>query len=366
MKLTTRGPSSRVKSPRLLSVVQRAGRCQAGGPLRARRWALGWTTAPALTPPRAGRRRKRPAYRPRLRLRAPHRRQRPAPSRPAPSAKLDPSRANWSNAPAMARFKLTLEYAGTRYSGWQIQQNARTVAGEIDRACARRSARREVRDVRRGANRRRRACARRRWRTSTSARISRRPSLLARVNDELPQDINVLAVERVPARFHARHSAVARSYLYQIATPATAFAKPFVWWVREPLDVEAMRRAAKACSGTRDFRAFTDDDPDEKSTRVRSCSRSPSRPTGTCAASASKGRTFSGRWSAAWSACSWPSARQVDRRRERRSTASWRTVGLPARLTAPSSGLFLERVTYPGNPAIADAAPLLTLPSFGQ
>jgi tRNA pseudouridine38-40 synthase len=38
----------------------------------------------------------------------------------------------------------------------------------------------------------------------------------------------------------------------------------------------------------------------------------------------------------------------------------------PARLTAPASGLFLERVTYPGDPAIADAAPLLTLPSFGR
>ena len=34
----------------------------------------------------------------------------------------------------MPRFKLTIEYAGTRYSGWQIQKNARTVAGEIDRA----------------------------------------------------------------------------------------------------------------------------------------------------------------------------------------------------------------------------------------
>ena len=34
----------------------------------------------------------------------------------------------------MPRFKLTIEYAGTRYSGWQIQKNARTVQGEIDRA----------------------------------------------------------------------------------------------------------------------------------------------------------------------------------------------------------------------------------------
>ena len=58
-------------------------------------------------------------------------------------------------------------------------------------------------------------------------------TLVARVNDALPADINVLAAERVPPRFHARHSAVARSYLYQIARRRTAFAKPFVWWVRE-------------------------------------------------------------------------------------------------------------------------------------
>ena len=63
-------------------------------------------------------------------------------------------------------------------------------------------------------------------------------TLVARVNDALPHDINVLAAERVPPRFHARHSAVARSYLYQIARRRTAFAKPFVWWVKEPLDVD--------------------------------------------------------------------------------------------------------------------------------
>jgi tRNA pseudouridine38-40 synthase len=40
--------------------------------------------------------------------------------------------------------------------------------------------------------------------------------------------------------------------------------------------------------------------------------------------------------------------------------------GAPARLTAPPSGLFLERVTYPGDPPTVDAAPLLTLPSFGR
>ena len=48
----------------------------------------------------------------------------------------------------------------------------------------------------------------------------------------------------------------------------TAFAKPYVWWVKDPLDLDAMRAAASALTGFGDFRAFTDADPDEQSTRV--------------------------------------------------------------------------------------------------
>jgi tRNA pseudouridine38-40 synthase len=78
----------------------------------------------------------------------------------------------------------------------------------------------------------------------------------------------VLAVDTVPHRFHARHGAVARSYLYQIARRRTAFAKPFVWWVKEPLDLARMTEAATRFTGMHDFQAFSDDDPDEKSTDV--------------------------------------------------------------------------------------------------
>ena len=56
--------------------------------------------------------------------------------------------------------------------------------------------------------------------------------------------------------------------MYQISRRRTAFAKPFVWWIREPLDVAAMRNAAAVFVGKKDFSAFTDDDPEEKSTLV--------------------------------------------------------------------------------------------------
>lgn len=167
----------------------------------------------------------------------------------------------------MPRFRLLIEYAGTRYSGWQIQKNARTVQGEIDRAI-------------------RAAFEPRAFELYGSGRTDAGVHALAQVahlelytavqpeqlrrtlNDALPADIHILRADKAPHRFHARHDAVSRSYLYQISRRRTAFGKPFVWWVREPLDAGAMRRAAAHFVGRKDFQAFTDDDPDEKSTVV--------------------------------------------------------------------------------------------------
>ena len=93
-------------------------------------------------------------------------------------------------------------------------------------------------------------------------------TLRARINDALPHDIYLRTIDRVPHRFHARHDAVSRSYLYQIARRKSAFFKPYVWWVKERLDVDQMRVAAAAFVGMKDFASFTADEPDEKSTRV--------------------------------------------------------------------------------------------------
>ena len=113
------------------------------------------------------------------------------------------------------------------------------------------------------------ACTRsRRSRTWSSTRICRPESLRRKLNDELPADIHIRAIDKAPHRFHARHDAVSRCYLYQISRRRTAFAKPFVWWIREPLDVAAMRLAAASFVGLKNFEAFTADDPADKSTRV--------------------------------------------------------------------------------------------------
>jgi tRNA pseudouridine38-40 synthase len=167
----------------------------------------------------------------------------------------------------VARFKLTLEYAGTRFSGWQKQKNARTIQGELERAIHAATGEHEFECQGSG-------------RTDAGVHALMQvahleihatvppDALRRRVNDELPPDINVLSIARAPHRFHARHAAVARSYLYQVARRRTAFAKPYVWWVKEPLALDAMRDAAARFAGMQDFQSFTDDDPEAKSTTV--------------------------------------------------------------------------------------------------
>jgi tRNA pseudouridine38-40 synthase len=167
----------------------------------------------------------------------------------------------------MPRFRLTIEYAGTRYSGWQIQKNARTVQGELERAIREVSARQAFELY--GAGRTDAGVHALAQVAHLELYTQLGPEQLRRrINDELPADIHVRAVEKAPHRFHARHDAVSRSYLYQISRRRTAFAKPYVWWIREPLDIDTMREATNAFVGMKDFRGFTDDDPLEKSTVV--------------------------------------------------------------------------------------------------
>src|SRR6187399_3757802 len=122
------------------------------------------------------------------------------------------------------RFKLTIEYAGTRYSGWQIQKNAKTIQGEIERAI---KAAADVRDFELYGSGRTDAGVHALAQVAHLDVATNLPAdtLVRRLNDELPADINVLSAAIVPHRFHARHDAVGRRYVYQIATRRTAFAK---------------------------------------------------------------------------------------------------------------------------------------------
>ena len=167
----------------------------------------------------------------------------------------------------MARFKLAIEYEGTRYSGWQKQKNARTVQGEIERSI-REGLELEIFDFQ-GAGRTDAGVHAVGQVAHLEAVVDLAPDIMCdRMNSVLPADINVLAVVKAEPRFHARHHAIARTYLYQISRRRTALGKRFVWWVKDDLDTDAMRGAAGQFVGLKDFRSFTKDDPDEKSTKV--------------------------------------------------------------------------------------------------
>jgi tRNA pseudouridine38-40 synthase len=167
----------------------------------------------------------------------------------------------------MPRYKLTLEYAGTRYSGWQVQKNARTVQGELQRAVIEVSGRPALEIYGSG---RTDAGVHALGQVAHLDLASPMPPevLRLKLNDALPSDVHVLAVQPVGRRFHARHAALARSYLYQVSRRRTALAKPFVWWIKDDLDVGRMRQAAALFRGMHDFQSFTDSDPEDGSTRV--------------------------------------------------------------------------------------------------
>jgi tRNA pseudouridine38-40 synthase len=268
----------------------------------------------------------------------------------------------------MPRFKLTIEYAGTRYSGWQIQKNARTVQGEIDRAVRSVTGRRDFELYGSGRTDAGVHAAAQVAHLDVSTSLPP-PVLCSRLNAELAADINILSAAIVPHRFHARHDAVARRYVYQVARRRTAFHKASVWWVKDALDLERMRSAAGVCVGLRDFRSFAEsDDRDHhdddagrpaKSTRVL-VERLDVVEDGDVILVVVEGSHFL-----------WKMVRRivgvlVEVGRggvDEGEVARWlvEPSGVPARFTAPPSGLFLARVYYPGEPREGQARAITPL-----
>lgn len=243
----------------------------------------------------------------------------------------------------MPRFKLIVEYAGGRYSGWQIQKNARTVQGEIDRAVRETAGRREFELY--GAGRTDAGVHALAQVAHLEIYTDLPPETLRRrVNDSLPADIYIRSIDRVAHRFHARHDAVSRSYVYQIAHRKSAFFKPYVWWIKEPIDVERMRAAAQTFVGMKDFASFTADEPEEKSTRVL-VERLEIATAGSLTLVRIQGSHFLWRMVRrlvgvlAAVGRGELTAGDLAHFLEERSSA-------PAVLTAPASGLFLEGVSY--------------------
>jgi tRNA pseudouridine38-40 synthase len=167
----------------------------------------------------------------------------------------------------MSRYKLTLEYEGTKYSGWQMQKGGKSVQGEIFDAC------KDLFGIEKldlyGAGR-----------TDSGVHALAQVAHLDvdtdlaplrikyGINDRLPSDISVIGVEEADPEFHARHHAVARSYIYQISRRRTAFGKKYVWWIKDFLDLALMNEAVSVFTGLKDYRSFTDEAQESASTKV--------------------------------------------------------------------------------------------------
>jgi len=243
----------------------------------------------------------------------------------------------------MARFKFFIEYEGTRYSGWQVQQNARTVQGEIMLALHHVLKTDTFEFV--GSGRTDAGVHALEQVAHLEARTQLAPEIIRmKMNDALPPDINILEVEKAPESFHARHDATARSYLYQIARRRTAFGKRYVWWIKDDLGFSTMNDASKLFLGMNDLRSLTEDDPDEKSTKVL-IEEIDLKEAGELILVRIKGSHFI-----------WKLVRRVVGvlAEVGRGAFGMDQVGqfikqqsdTPARFTAPPSGLFLERVYY--------------------
>lgn len=267
----------------------------------------------------------------------------------------------------MPTYRLDLEYEGTRYHGWQEQKNARSIAGELRRAVT--AAGGELVEL--GGSGRTDAGVHA-LRQTAHLRLRREvepATCRSRINDALPADIHVLSMLPATDGFHARHDAVARAYLYQIARRRTAHAKRHVWWIRRPLDAGLIERAAERIAGRHDFARFCERPAEQESTvvvvdRVEVAER---------------GDAILVRLTA--SHFLWKMVRRVVGVLVRIGAGEMTSErleqllagGVPsrgrgdeedgiARWTAPSSGLFLERVLYPGETPPGAITPAMPLP----
>jgi tRNA pseudouridine38-40 synthase len=168
----------------------------------------------------------------------------------------------------LAHWKLTLSYDGTGFHGWQVQPGRPTVQGALAAALEQMTGERVLPQ----GSGRTDAGVHALGQVASFALQAAIPAdnLQRALNRALPQSVRVLRAEVVPESFHARHSAVRKSYEYRIferrvevVCPEVAaericppFLAPFVWDCRWPLEVGRMQEAAAVLCGTWDFTSF--------------------------------------------------------------------------------------------------------------
>jgi len=168
---------------------------------------------------------------------------------------------------ASPTWKLTLSYDGTNFSGWQVQPGEHTVQGELQAALGRVT----------GESPLPQGSGRTDAGVHALAQVASFPlqapippaNLLRALNRTLPASIRVLQARIVPPTFHARHSAVAKTYEYRVLLERSArgeicppFLAPYVYAYPWPLVFASLQEAAQAFIGEHDFLSFAATDPD--------------------------------------------------------------------------------------------------------
>ena len=268
----------------------------------------------------------------------------------------------------LASFRLLIEYDGSRFQGWQkqgakqSQEGVRTVAGSIEHVIHEAG----LHLVHLGGAGRTDAGVHALGQVAhlhLEAKGAPRPSELRRILDgALPQDIAIRDIRSCPPRFHARHDAVDRTYLYQISHRRSAFGKPWIWWVKRGLDLDRLSLAWTAFEGNQDVSAFADLDTEEDGrTRILRCEVTEAGPLSLLRVRATHFyRRLVRRMVGAAVACA------LGEEEPRRVMEDLRNPTEAANLywgakAAPASGLFLESVRYLGDPEPGPPKPTLAI-----
>jgi tRNA pseudouridine38-40 synthase len=180
-----------------------------------------------------------------------------------------------AGAPGTRNWKLTLSYDGTDYHGWQVQPGRATIQGELQAALGRVTGEAPLPQ---GSGRTDAGVHALGQVASFSLRAGIPEENLRRaLNRTLPAAIRVIEVRVVPDSFHARHSAVAKTYEYRVflekptksyleagqGTLCPPFLARYVYAYPWPLDFPSLQRAAEKFVGSHDFLSFAATDPDE-------------------------------------------------------------------------------------------------------
>ena len=156
----------------------------------------------------------------------------------------------------LKNFKLTIEYDGTAYHGWQRQKNERSIQGEIEKAIMTMTGEKTsligsgrtdagVHALGQVAN----------FHSDTDLAPS---AFLKGLTSLLHEDIVIKACSRVHRQFHARYDAKSKTYIYRIlnlSQPAAIY-RQYAWFISKKLDTDAMKEAIAYIVGTHDFKAF--------------------------------------------------------------------------------------------------------------